>query len=312
MGWSRWAVLIVGFLVAGCTTQVGGSALPDPVYTAPKRVSTISTDLLGTANTLDPCSLLDPAALAQFGAPQRPEQESYDYCWLKLPLGGTTVAVRFGLLEHVRGEVQAKEIEPVGALRVFEENPAKDRCARYILFSDDVTMIVSADTYDSPGASVPQLCSITEKTTTTIAENVAAKKVRHFTFPASSLGRVDPCKVVTVSLAQVPGLPTGEVISYPGQHQCRWGLAMVPSLTVRFVLGTPSTAPEVKQETIAGRQTSVYPVNVAGRSLCVAELKHGTGRELAQVLVRLPADNTEAACAALRIVAAEAWRKLPA
>ncbi|RSM82809.1 DUF3558 domain-containing protein [Kibdelosporangium aridum] len=311
MRWSRWAVLIAGFLVAGCTSQVGGTALPDPGYTPPKRTLSSAAELIGNAGALDPCSLLDPAALAQFGAAEKPAQEAYDYCWLKLPVGSATVAVRFGLLERIRGELQAKEIEPVGTLRVFEENPVKDRCARYIMFSDNVTMAVSADTYDTPGANVPQLCSIAEKATTTVAENVAARRMKHVDYPPASLARMDACKAVTVSLPQVPGLPAGEVISYPGGHQCRWGQAMVPSLTLRFVLDEPSTAPEVKVESIAGLQTSVYSAEINGRTLCVAEAKHGTGRELAQVIVRLPPNNAEPACAAARSVAAEAWRKLP-
>ncbi|MCE7008023.1 DUF3558 domain-containing protein [Kibdelosporangium philippinense] len=312
MRWSRWAVLIAGFVVAGCTSPVGGAALPDPGYTPPRRSESTAQDLIGNANALDPCSLLDPSALEQFGAAQKPEQEAYDYCWLKLPVGSTTVAVRFGLMERMRGELQATEVEPVATLRVFEENPVKDRCARYIMFSDGVTMAVSADTFDTPAATVPELCSIAEKATTTIAENVAAKRMKHLDYPADSLARVDACRAVAVSLAQVPGLPAGEVISYPGRHQCRWGMAMAPSLTVRFVLDEPSTAPEVKTESIAGKQTGIYSSEINGRTICVAEVKHGSSRELAQVIVRLPPNNAEPACAAARVVATEAWSKLPA
>lgn len=305
-------MLIAGLSLAGCTSQVDGEALPGPTSGPSEQAIASSTGLIGNATTLDPCSLVDPVALSQFGTAQRPDQEAYDYCWLKLPVDGSTVAVRFGLLERVRGNLEAKEVEPVGPLRIFEENPAKDRCARYILFSDNVSLIASADTVDTPGTTVPQLCSITEKTTTTIAENLIAREIEHVTYPPSSLGSFDACNAVTVSLAQVPTLPAGEVISYPGRHQCRWGQAMVPSLTLRFVLGTPSTAPSVRYETIAGKQTSVYPVDIPGRTLCVAEVRHGTGREMAQVVVRLTPTSPATACAAAQAVAAEAWGKLPA
>ncbi|ALG13276.1 hypothetical protein AOZ06_46190 [Kibdelosporangium phytohabitans] len=305
-------MLIAGFFVAGCTSAVGGEALPDPESAQAEQAGTSSTGLIGNATTLDPCSLVEPSSLSQFGPAQRPEQEAYDYCRLKLSVDGGVVAVRFGLLERVRGNLEAKEVEPVGRLRIFEENPAKDRCARYILFSDNVSLIASADTVDTPGKTVPQLCSITEKTTTTIAENLISRKVEHLTYPPSSLGSFDACNAVTVSLAQIPSLPAGEVISYPGRHQCRWGQAMVPSLTLRFVLGTPSTAPGVRYETIAGKQTGVYPVDIPGRTLCVAELKHGTGREMAQVVVRMAPTTPATACAAAQAVASEAWSKLPA
>ncbi|MFD1047024.1 glycoside hydrolase family 44 protein, partial [Kibdelosporangium lantanae] len=104
----------------------------------------------------------------QFGTAEVPAQESYDYCWLRLPMSGANVAVRFGLLEHGQ-PVQAREVEPVGLLRVFEQSPVPDRCARYILFSDNVTMAVSADTADSPGVTVSELCSVTEKAANVIA-----------------------------------------------------------------------------------------------------------------------------------------------
>jgi len=83
-----------------------------------------------------------------------------------------------------------------------------------------------------------------------------------------------------------------------------------PSLTLRYVLNEPSTGAEVKHETIDGKATGVYNVDVGGRTLCVAEVQ-GTGRELAQVIVRLAPNNDEMACAAVRVVANEVWSKLP-
>jgi hypothetical protein len=317
-------VLVIPLLaVVACTSQVDRSVqvdrstLPHPRSTpAPPKLPDRAADLIGSADTLDACSLLDSAALSQFGSPQRPEQESYDYCWLQLPMSGAIVAVRFGLLEKIKsvGEMQVKqanEVEQVGALRVFEEAPVPDRCARYILFSDNVTLAVSADTVDSPGTTVSELCAVTEKATSVIAENIAAKKLTHQKFEATSMGTLDACKAVTTSLAQVPGLAVAEVTSYPAHHQCRWGSAIAPSLTLRYVLSEPFTAPEVKHETIAGKATGVYNVEVGGRSMCVAEVK-GTGRELAQVVVRLAPNNAESACVAARVVAGEVWSKLPA
>ncbi|MBP2323240.1 hypothetical protein JOF56_003625 [Kibdelosporangium banguiense] len=310
---ARLAVLVAAVFLGGCTNQVDGTALSDPGYLPPKRGGSTSA-LIGTPNTLDACSLLEPAALAQFGTAEVPLQESYDYCWLRMKAGESSVAVRFGLLERIRavGDLEAKEVEPVAGLRIFEEPPLPDRCARYILFSDNVTLAVSADTRDTPGKNISQLCSVTEKAATVIAENVAARKVTHHQYAASSLGPLNACAAVTVSLPQVPGLAAGEVTTYPATHQCRWGSETVPSLTLRYVLSEPSTASNVQHENISGRQTGVYNVDVNGRTLCVAEVKQGTGRELAQVIVRLAPGSQEAACVAARGVAAEVWSKLPA
>jgi hypothetical protein len=313
MRWSAWGWLVAAIFLAGCSNPVQGAALSDPGYVSPTAGSS-AANLLGTPNTLDSCSLLDPASLAQFGAAQVPPQEAYDYCWLRMPIGQASVAVRFGLLEKAPppGELQAREMEPVRALRIFEAAPVPDRCARYILFSDNVTMAVSADTRDTPGKNVAELCSVAEKATTVIAENVLARRIAHRQYEPSSLGPLNACEAASVSLPQVPGLVVGELTTYPAHHQCRWGSETVPSLTLRYVLSEPSTAPEVQRETIAGRPTGVYNVAVNGRALCVAEARQGTGRELAQVIVRLPPNKPEAACVAARVVAAEVWGKLPA
>jgi hypothetical protein len=309
-----WAALLTAALVlSGCSSEIGGIALPDP-RAAPQQDS--ATALLGNLNTLDPCGLLGPADLAQFGTAQRPPQESFDYCWLRLPMAGAQVAVRFGLLERIRsiGDLQtrqAREVEPVGTLRVFEEPPVIDRCARYIVFRDNITMAVSADSVDSPDKTVSELCAVAEKSATVIAGNVAAKKVTHRQYEPTSFGSLDACKAAVVSLGQIPGLAAAEVTSYPAHHQCRWGNATVPSLQLRYVLSEPSNAPNVLHETIVGKATGVYTVDVGGRSLCVAEVK-GSNGELAQIIVRLAPNNADAACAAARVVASEVWGKLPA
>lgn len=313
MRWSLSGLVVGAILLAGCSNPVDGAALSDPGYVSPTAGSS-AANLLGRPNTLDACSLLAPVSLTQFGTAEVPQQEAYDYCWLRMPVGEASVAVRFGLLEKLKGvaDLQAKEMEPVGALRIFEAAPVPDRCARYIVFSDHVTMAVSADTRDTPGKNVSQLCSVTEKATTVIAENVLARKFAHRQYEPSSLGPLNACDAVMVSLAQVPGLAAGEVTTYPAHHQCRWGSETLPSLTLRYVLSEPSTAPNVKQENISGRPTGVYTVDVNGRTLCVAEVRQGGGRELAQVIVRLAPNKAEAACMAARAVASEVWSKLPA
>jgi hypothetical protein len=312
---TRWFWVVPLLLaVVACSSPVPGSALPDPrVAPAPRAAAGQSVELLGDPSTLDACSLVDPAELSQFGAAELPAQESYDYCWLRLPVAGASVAVRFGLLERIRAveELPAKEIESVGTLRVFEETPVPDRCVRYVVFNDNITLAVSADTVDSPDAKVSELCSVTEKTTSVVASNINARKVAHRAYEQASLGKLDACNAAVTSLAQVPGLAAAEINRYPAHHQCQWGNAIVPSLTLRYVLDEPSTAANVAHETIAGKASGVYSVDVSGRSLCVAEVK-GIGRELAQVAVRLAPNNADAACAAARGVANEVWSKLPA
>lgn len=308
MRWCCAALMTAALLLSACTSELPGTPVADPNGHAPGSAA----DLIGDANTVDSCGLLDPASLNQFGTAEPRPQESYDYCWMRLPMSGAQVAVRFGLLERIRSveDLPARQIETVGPLRVFEMSPAPDRCARYIVFTDNVTLAVSADTADSPGVAVSELCAVTEKATHVIAQNLAAKKVEHRAYEPGSFGPLDACKAVVTTLGQVPGLAVAQVTSYPAHHQCRWGNAAVPSLTLRYVLNDPSSAANVQHETIAGRTSGVYTVDINGPSLCVAEVK-GTGRDLAQVVVRMAPGNEDAACAAARVVAGEVWSKLP-
>jgi len=304
--WAAWILAVL--VLSACTSQVVGAPNADP-QAVPRPKPDSAAELIGNAGTFDPCSLLDPAALAQFGTAEVPAQESYDYCWLKLPMSGASVAVRFGLLEHGQ-PAQAREVEPVGVLRVFEQSPVPDRCARYIVFSDNVTMAVSADTADSPGTTVSELCSVTEKAANVIAANISGRRVAHRAYPGTSFGPLDACKAAVTSLGQIPGLAAAQVVDYPAHHQCRWGTATVPSLTVRYVLASPSSAANVRYETIDGKQSGVYTVDIGGPTLCVAEVK-GENRELAQVIVRMAPGNAEVACSAVQVVAGEVWSKLP-
>ncbi|MFD1052658.1 hypothetical protein ACFQ1S_47215 [Kibdelosporangium lantanae] len=78
----------------------------------------------------------------------------------------------------------------------------------------------------------------------------------------------------------------------------------------RYVLAAPSTAPNVRHEDIAGKQSGLYTVDIGGPTLCVAEVK-GDNRELAQVIVRMAPGNEDVACKAVQVVAGEVWSKLP-
>jgi hypothetical protein len=306
--WFRAAWVLAVLVLSACTSQVVGAPRADP-RAVPTSKPDSAAELIGDANALDPCALLDPAALSQFGTAETPAQESYDYCWLKLPMSGASVAVRFGLLEHGQ-PAQAREVEPVGLLRVFEQSPVPDRCARYVVFGDNVTMAVSADTADSPGVTVSQLCSVTEKAANVIAATISGRRVVHRAYPGTSFGPLDACKAAVTSLGQVPGLAAAQVSSYPAHHQCRWGSATVPSLTVRYVLASPSGAANVRHETIDGKPSGVYTVDIGGPTLCVAEVKGDNG-ELAQVIVRMAPGDAEVACRAVQVVAGEVWSKLP-
>ncbi|RKT54824.1 DUF3558 domain-containing protein [Saccharothrix australiensis] len=317
------AVLVA--VLSACTTQVAGSPVPVPNPTPVKPVPT-AANLLGDLPSFDPCSLVEPADLAPHGTPAPAKPDSLDHC----PFTVTTASnakldVTVGLLDRLdsEGEIQA-QYKPYRDLRIAVEREDPTRCARRVVFTDLVTLTVAVDNFGADKTSARELCGIADHVVRLVADRVLDKEVGHRTFPARSLGRVDPCSSVSsATAAKVPGMTSPKVKPYPAAHQCRWskdGSAQPPRLRVTYAVGVP-TVPDGRTKTaedVGGRPTTISKSSSSSLALCAAETAHipvdgGEGlHELAFVTVNLPTGSqVEDACAAAKAIAAEVWSHLP-
>jgi hypothetical protein len=312
----RWlSGALVVLALTGCASTVSGTARPDPNFEPPPEAkSGAASDVLGDVSTVDPCSLLDDSELAKHGEVERPQPESFDYCRLDVALSaGGNVVIRFGELWTVdaSGLVDAKEVESPGeVLRVFEEELGTDACNHTVVFTDDVGLLVSGDTFDSSGPKVADLCAVVADVSGAIVTRLETEDdpVEHVTYGSDSIGGLDACDGVDdATVTAVVGPAAEDKITYPAAHQCRWGEA-VPSVSVRYARGEPT---ETEAEKIADRDTFVFGSDIGDRSLCAAETTIAGSDELAQVIVRLTAGQVDAACQGARTVAAEVWTELP-
>jgi hypothetical protein len=312
--WSMGALAALA-LVSGCTTTVAGTARSDPNVQPPPRNTSVA--LLGDVRTVDACDLLEPGSLSEFGSVQPAPPESFDYCRLDLTVGSAKAALRFGELEKIGSESELlsdgfEQVRGVsGHLVVYRQELGEDACTARVVFGDDVTLTVGADTYDSPDQTVPRLCELVDEATSRIVARLEGDQpVEHVEHPPNSIAGRDACaglrdETVAAVLGQAP-----EPTTFPARHQCRWGES-VPSLSVRYVRGQLTTGGGVTQETIAGRATAIIGTEAGDRALCLAETKAGAGDGLAQVIVRLPAGQLDAACRGVRTVAEDVWSELP-
>lgn len=319
-------LLAAALLASGCSSTISGAAKKDPDVVPPTTTATpgpaapTAPALLGDPRTVDACSLLRPAALAEFGTVAPGAEESFDYCRVDVDTEeGGTAAVRFGELEIVDGESDLRGLgateDPTkdGPLRFFEIVHSDEECERRVLFADDATMKITADVYDTPDEPVEELCDIVEAAADRVAASLlAGDGAEHVTYPGNSLATLDACSLLSdATVTAVLGAPPTRTV-YPAGHVCRWGTFPHPSLSVRFAKGERLTGDGVTEETIAGRPTSFYTLELSSYVICAVEAGHVVRSELAQVLVRKPPGQAAAACDGARAVAAETWPALPA
>ncbi len=304
-------------LAVGCS----GAAQPRPEPT-PDRESATMAASLGDPRTVDPCSLIDPASLTEFGEARNAGTVSLDYCLFRMRMAdGALAQLKVGeLAREVPG--QADPVVGEGPLRIAQEAPLPGHCTRRVLFGDGNSLLVSADQLDgSPGAA---LCGMAEAGARDVVAAIGRQQVAHRPYPANSLALSDPCRVLgTEVVRQVPGLEQAEPVASPAGHQCQWGAADAASPRVRLV-HTAGAPPAVLhgsavQERIAGRRTVTSVVGGdPSTPLCSAETGHipfgepGGGQvEVAMLVVAYPDGTGLDACEFARGLAERAWQELP-
>lgn len=315
-------VLALLLLVAGCTGGSGAAPAPERSSAPPPRTSSA---LLGDLRTVDPCTLIDPAALRSFGRVSNAGTVSLDYCLLHVETpGGALLQLAVGEL-HAVDPAEATKGVPVirrAALPIVRNAPLPGHCTRRILFSDGVAMQVSADLLT--GGPGPGLCRVAAVGAQEAVDAMAGHRVGHRRFPPNSLARIDPCTMLDSAVVhKVPGLEEARPHPGPARHRCRWGRNSAREPSVRLV-HTAGDPPRVLhgaavEERIAGRRTVVSVVGGDPRvPLCLAQTAHvpfgapGSGQvEVAMLVVSVPGSDGIRACEFARGLAERVWPKLP-
>jgi eukaryotic-like serine/threonine-protein kinase len=226
------AAALAAVLVAGVTVVVGTTA---PVVDAPAPVAApvvpVPPVTAAQERTLDPCSLLDVAALAPFGrATVRPGYGTFSACTAVVPLAVDDVHVDLQLLNDA--EAALHEIG-LGARRpdvpvVVPGAADGSGCARYVLLPDSHVVSVFAVLYGSTDR--PDFCAIADAAAASAVARLVGGGFAHrgSDVDRSALAPLRACalldqEAVAVAATTAGADPTGVAVGGNAGWACDWG-----------------------------------------------------------------------------------------
>lgn len=274
---------------------------------------------MGDLRTVDVCGLLDPAALAAVTTEPEPVFRSFDYCRFYGKVDGVRVKISADL--HRSGALEGSPVlmqvdwlpDP---LRVLTHRFVQPGCSTGIV-SGDASMVLSytvrsvSENAEGAEPAIPQdrLCAIADAALKAGAAVIVEDRVEHVTFPERSLGRINPCSLLTaaqVSEALGSGVSSRE---WPTGHTCDFGPVIVEADLAEWPM-----SPEYTAETIAGRPSLVGTSRDDVNALCEVLTGHIDGppgtREAAFIVVEVYLAEPDP-CVAARALAAVVWPQLP-
>ena len=319
--WSLLAGVLAVVMLAGCDVSVPGSAMVGPAVPPVAANTPLTAGVFGPdASTVDPCSLVAIGELPLYlDATARPA-DGFDDCPLSVTQrDGTQVDVSVGPLETRADEpfLQLRQAAtlPNGMTLVTDASNSPGFCSDYMRFTDGLLLAVSATAVDTP--STADVCPAAEALARNAAAAISAGSVSHVRYSTGSLGRLDPCQLVTADTLTAAGLIGASPIPYPQHHQCDWTSPTDSGTTLRlaFYVDTPPQVTDATTDTasqIAGRPSVI--TKLEGICLVTTGLNaasSGNRVEVASVDVDTTATSTVDGCTASQVVAAALWPKLP-
>ncbi|MBF6126565.1 protein kinase [Nocardia brasiliensis] len=281
----RRVLLGAALLCAVALTVAAGVAMP----------ADGPADPLGDPRTADPCALLDPAVLADFGRiDMATDQGNFDTCDLRVRLPGEDFHPEVGRVRLTLSGAPPPEqgshaaVTRVGDLAIVSEPPGNTRCTRALTLSDDATIEILGQR--KPGG--PDPCALADAVTGHVREMLARGPIprRSGEFPADSLARHDACAQLDVpTLSKVPGLDALRPVPGFGNWSCRWNSTIDSHVTVRYDRDPPKTAVDGQPLVLAGLP-SFRRAGVTSTDECTVQIQYRdftgiSGDELAEIAV---------------------------
>lgn len=326
----RWGVFgaVLGaaalLSLTGCDVHVAGSAADDPADTGPINIAHF-----GHANTLDPCSFVDvntlPAALSASLAPA----DALDDCAVSVRLSnGTTANVDVGPLQN-KNQNTDTALKPIAELQrgmtlYTQTSSTPGFCSDFLGFGNSTGLLVDANPTD-PSSTV-NTCPAADALAKNAAAQIAQGALKHLSYPAGSVGLVDPCSLVPASTLSAVGLPGAPFSEFPEMHECLWqpvqSGSTVDTMFLEFLVGgTPSVVDSTTDTTaqIEDRATiDSRLMESATSAWCYVNTGLNTFGaptddlvEVASIQVHTTDGDTTHACDVGNAVAAAVWPQLP-
>ncbi|WP_198036959.1 serine/threonine-protein kinase [Nocardia sp. BMG51109] len=219
---------------------------------------TAATDTLGDRRTADPCALLDPAALAEFGRIDLTTDEAnFDTCDLRVRMWGDDFHPDVGrvrLILKADAPEQTSQLSLVrsGNVTIVSEPPSGTRCIRTLVVSSGGNIEITGERLAEAG---PDPCAIADASVIHARDMVWRSAIprRSAPFPAASLARHDACGLLDASaLGKVAGIDAVHPVVGFGNWSCRWNSTIEGHVTVRYDRDSLKTAADGQPLTLAG------------------------------------------------------------
>ncbi|QWF79192.1 hypothetical protein [Amycolatopsis sp. CA-230715] len=213
--------------LSACTPSNSAPPKPAGPLTAAEALGDLATvdfcSLLGTAGTngsFGSCQVTADGTTTTVGSPAKdtePTAKPYDY----------------------RGQL------PAGVTVEQSSFDAKQSCTRYVVFADHVRLMVSA--FDSGEGDAKPNCGKADAAVGAVLTAATGKRVTHVAYPENSLGRIDPCELLSGDAADT-ALGKGSTPSAftVDKHSC-----LRSGVKVSFDRGKPETTGT--KVTVAGK-----------------------------------------------------------
>lgn len=207
-----------------------------------------------------------------------------------------------------------------GGMSLYQQSqPPSGNRTDYISFTDAYFLDVAATEENGAG---DQACPAADSVTKGAATLIANGAIRHRIFAASSVGPIDPCGLVPVSVLTSVGVDVGTPTEFPEHHECDWfapdTAGQNEAASLDFILGDQPAATDPTTDTstmIAGRPTILSSGGSTPGRFADTAVHPFDGAadvfEIAQVVVSLPGRTASQACQVVTTVADTAWPRLP-
>ncbi|WP_280261402.1 serine/threonine-protein kinase [Nocardia wallacei] len=251
-GWDRVVLrrIAVGVAELAAVAVIVAAGMTMPV--------TAATDLFGDPRTADPCALVDPASLAEFGRIDLATDEgNFDTCDLRVRAWGEDfhpdiARVRLTLTMQAPAQTSHVRFVRTGNVTIAAEPASGTRCVRTLMVSGGGNVEITGERRPPDG---PDPCALADAAVT-YARNVlwhGPIPRRPGDFPAGSLARHEACALVdAATLAKVAGIDAVHPAAGFGDWSCRWDSTIDGHVTVRYDRDSPKTAAAGQPLTLAG------------------------------------------------------------
>ncbi|GAB2736787.1 hypothetical protein GCM10027199_04060 [Amycolatopsis magusensis] len=197
--------------ILGTAVALGQEGPPDG------RPQGSTGDLVGDERTADPCALLDPRRLRQFG----PARLIATYGNFNRCDALVDVRAKAPLDVEVQLITRASRAVQGGPFDVVEEARQSGECDRTVVVDDGYAVRVSAKLANPP----LDLCAVADAATGTVVEVLRHGPIprRATPFPAGSLADLDACTLLDEqSLATLAAVDSGAAVNVFGNWACKW------------------------------------------------------------------------------------------